>query len=281
LNFLVGQDAADGDPQAGEICYRLAKKGTGRSRFFIGQHGGEGDAGVIVDGHVEELPARAAGFILGISGQAMTGLMNLGQFFDVEVQQIAGSRMFVAEDGDQRFEHAGFVQSQAGEDAADGSAAQARGLCDAHSGPALAAQALHAANQFGGSSTRRAQGAGTTIPQRGATAQTKTLYPLGSGLSADLVLGRGRVQGQLPLQNPLCELLSTVNGESRMMVVVHSVSWSAFASQHQLPSSRPNGQQPLETSQLKPHEDAQLHVGAKACLPQAGSDPLKTMDTNF
>jgi ABC-type lipoprotein release transport system permease subunit len=36
-----------------------------------------------------------------------------------------------------------------------------------------------------------------------------------------------------------------------MMVVVHSVSWLAFASQHQLPSSRPNGQQPLETSQLK------------------------------
>jgi hypothetical protein len=36
------------------------------------------------------------------------------------------------------------------------------------------------------------------------------------------------------------------------MVVVHSVSWFAFASQHQLPSSRPNGQQPIETSQLKP-----------------------------
>jgi hypothetical protein len=46
-------------------------------------------------------------------------------------------------------------------------------------------------------------------------------------------------------------LLSTVNRQSRMIVVVHSVSWLAFASQHELPSSRPNGQQPLETSHLE------------------------------
>jgi hypothetical protein len=36
------------------------------------------------------------------------------------------------------------------------------------------------------------------------------------------------------------------------MVIVHSVSSVAVASQHQLPSSWPNGQQPIETSQLKP-----------------------------
>jgi len=41
-----------------------------------------------------------------------------------------------------------------------------------------------------------------------------------------------------------------VNRESSMMVVVHSASWLAFASQHQLPSSRPDGQQPIETSHL-------------------------------
>jgi hypothetical protein len=39
-----------------------------------------------------------------------------------------------------------------------------------------------------------------------------------------------------------------------MMVIVHSVSSVAVASQHQLPSSWPNGQQPIETSHLKRHE---------------------------
>ena len=87
--------------------------------------------------------------------------------------------------------------------------------------------------------------------------------PLGGRLAAELELGRGRVQAQLPCQNPFCELLSTVNRESSMMMVVHSVSWLAFASQHQLPSSRPNGQQPIETSHLAPEEHG---VGFYACL---------------
>jgi hypothetical protein len=36
------------------------------------------------------------------------------------------------------------------------------------------------------------------------------------------------------------------------MVVVHSISWFVVASQHQHPSSRSNGQQPIETSHLNP-----------------------------
>src|SRR5216683_674326 len=90
------------------------------------------------------------------------------------------------------------------------------------------------------------------IAQSCGTALAEAADPLGGALSAELELGRGRVQAQLPSQNSLGELLSTVNRESRMMMVVHSVSWLAFASQHQLPSSRPNGQQPIETSHLGP-----------------------------
>src|SRR5271155_5420846 len=46
-------------------------------------------------------------------------------------------------------------------------------------------------------------------------------------------------------------MLSTVNRQSSMMVVVHSIPCDAVASQLQLPSSRSNGQQPIETSQLE------------------------------
>src|ERR1700733_5510272 len=52
---------------------------------------------------------------------------------------------------------------------------------------------------------------------------------------------------------------------SRMMVIVHSVSWRCCCSQLQLPSSRPNGQQPIETSQLKPSSGARFTARLKSC----------------
>ena len=55
---------------------------------------------MIVDGDIEELPAGAAGFVLGISGEAMARFGNAGQLFDVDVQQIAGSGMLITNDGD-------------------------------------------------------------------------------------------------------------------------------------------------------------------------------------
>src|SRR5258708_19037491 len=89
------------------------------------------------------------------------------------------------------------------------------------------------------------------ITQSCGTAFAETPDPLGGRLSAQLELGRGLAQAEFPLQHSFCHLLSTVNSQSSMMMVVHSVSWFAFASQHQLPSSRPDGQQPIETSHLE------------------------------
>ena len=97
---VVGHDAADGDAEVGEVGHGLAEEAGRRVGLFIRHHGGKGDAGVVVDGDIEELPAGAASFILGIAGEAMAGLDDAGQFLDVDVQQIAGSGVFVAHDGD-------------------------------------------------------------------------------------------------------------------------------------------------------------------------------------
>src|ERR1019366_6218446 len=59
-------------------------------------------------------------------------------------------------------------------------------------------------------------------------------------------------QAQSALDHGFGKFLSTINRKSSMMVIVHSVSSVAIASQHQLPSSWPNGQQPIETSHLAP-----------------------------
>src|ERR1017187_5659588 len=58
---VVGHDAPDLDAEVGEVGHGLAEEAAGRSCFFIGQQGGEGDAGVVVDGDIQKLPAGAAG----------------------------------------------------------------------------------------------------------------------------------------------------------------------------------------------------------------------------
>ena len=46
---------------------------------------------MVVDGHVEELPSGAAGFILRVAGDAVAGLVDAGQLLDVDVQQVSGA----------------------------------------------------------------------------------------------------------------------------------------------------------------------------------------------
>src|ERR1022692_1394956 len=83
---VVGHDATDLDAQVGEVGHGLAEEVAGGGSFFIGQQGGEGDAGVVVDGDIKKLPAGAAGFILGIAGDAMAGLVDTSQLLNVDVQ---------------------------------------------------------------------------------------------------------------------------------------------------------------------------------------------------
>src|ERR1035438_4182238 len=235
---VVGHDAPDLDAQVGEVGHGLAEEAAGRSCFFIGEQSGEGDAGVVVDGDVKELPAGAAGFILRVAGEAMAGLVDTSQLLNVDVQQVAGSGKFVAHDGHGGLQHSDLVQLEPGEDAAHGGPAQAGGLGNANPGPTLAAQPLHAIDQFWGSGAGRSMWARAAIAQAGLFLGAEATHPLGRALPA--------------LDHGFGKFLSTINRKSSMMVIVHSVSSVAVASQHQLPSSWPNGQQPIETSHLAP-----------------------------
>jgi hypothetical protein len=141
--------------------------------------------------------------------------------------------------------------SQPGQNAAYRGTAQGGGLSDAHAGPAFAPQALDAPDQLGPGPVRGTMRARTTVTQTGQALPAETRHPLGSALPAKLELDRSLVQAQSALDHTLRKFLSTINRKSSMMVVVHSISWFVVASKHQHPSSRSNGQQPVETSQLK------------------------------
>src|ERR1017187_10169912 len=248
---VVGHDATDLDAQVGEVGHGLAEEVAGGGSFFIGQQGGEGDAGVVVDGDIKKLQIGRAGFILGIAGDAMAGLVDTSQLLNVDVQQVAGSGKFVADDGHGGLQHSDLVQLEPGKDAAHGGPAQAGGLGDANPGPTLASQPLHAIDQFWGSGAGRSMRARAAIAQAGLLLGAEATHPLGRTLPAELELGRGLLQAQSALDHGFGKFLSTINRKSSMMVIVHSVSSVAIASQHQLPSSWPNGQQPIETSPLE------------------------------
>ena len=66
---------------------------------LIGQHGGEADAGVVVDGGVQVLEAGAARAAVHLSGDATARADDAGQALDVEVNHVAGMLMLVARYG--------------------------------------------------------------------------------------------------------------------------------------------------------------------------------------
>src|SRR5438128_9436553 len=139
---VVGHEAADADAEPGEVSDGLAEKVAGGNSLFIGEHGGEGDTGVVVNGDIEKLPTGSAGFVLWVSSHAMSGFVDAGQFLDVDMQQVPGSSMFVAQDGNCGLQHACLVQFQPSQNAADGGTTHGRGLGDPYAGPALTPQAF-------------------------------------------------------------------------------------------------------------------------------------------
>ena len=72
---VVGEQASDADAQRALVGLDEEEElGSGRAAF-IGQDLGEGDAGMVVDGEVDELPAGGAGASGLIAGNAVTGVL--------------------------------------------------------------------------------------------------------------------------------------------------------------------------------------------------------------
>src|SRR5580658_3680779 len=221
---VIGHDAAHPDVVADEVSRCLAKEKACRSGFFVGHHGHIGHAGVVVDSNVEELPAGAAGLVLRIAGDAMAWLADASQLLDVDVQQISGSIALVAVGRQLGFEHADFIELEPGEDAADRGPAEAGQLGDLDAGLALPPQLSDALGHGRTGLARRQVWARAKIGQAASAQRTITAHPLGSTLPAEPALGCRLAQAQPAFHNTLCKLLSTVDRQSSMMVIVHSVS---------------------------------------------------------
>ncbi len=97
------------------------EEGNDAASGFVRENGGKGEARVIVDGEVKILPARAADMVeLAVAGDAMARADNTSQLLDVEVEEVARSGAFVANDRRRRFESGETMEAVPAKNAADG-----------------------------------------------------------------------------------------------------------------------------------------------------------------
>ena len=132
----VGQDALDLDAMSFVEVEGLLEGRQDAGSLFVWEERGAGDAGVIVDGDVQGLGAGA-----WVAVGADAGACEAAQLLDVEVEEIARRRAFVADDRRfWRIEGGEAVEAMAAQDAGEGSLGDGQGHADLGVGTAFAAQ---------------------------------------------------------------------------------------------------------------------------------------------
>lgn len=94
---IVGHHTGHLDPVEGIEGERLLQGGDGTGDLFVGMDTGKAQAGVIVDGDVQRLDARAFAAVCPVAGAPHAGTHEAAEFLDVQVDQFSGMLPFVAD----------------------------------------------------------------------------------------------------------------------------------------------------------------------------------------
>jgi hypothetical protein len=97
---VVGEDAFDRDLVVLVEAAAVVEEVEGGAGCFVGVEGGVGEPCVVVDADVEVVPAGLAAAAAEQAGVGVAGAFDAAEFFDVDVDELAGSLPFVA---DERF----------------------------------------------------------------------------------------------------------------------------------------------------------------------------------
>lgn len=220
---VIGEQATNGDAQSGVVSNGGAQEGDSASGGEVGQDLSEGNTGVVIDGDMDVLPS-AVMFPSATSIGARNNCGEASQLLNIEVQQIAGRSMLIANQGHSRLQIAHAVQTEAAENATNGSTAQARRLGNMEAGEALAPQLFDALRQRLSGTTWRAMRSRGVIVQTRRTFQLIAAGPLGGGADANIEGSGGSFQSHPLKKDGLSQLLSTDEGKSCILVNVHSGS---------------------------------------------------------
>ena len=96
---VVGQQALDAYTDGGIVSNGVSQEGDGRVLAFVGMNLHEACPRVIVDGDMRERPSGTIDRVASIAGDPMAGPHDTTELLGIDVQELARTRMFVANDG--------------------------------------------------------------------------------------------------------------------------------------------------------------------------------------
>ena len=248
---IVGVEALDADAEFFEEGQSGVKEGDGALGGFVGEKLSEGEAGMVVDGDVEEFPAGAADVIaLAVAGDAMAGALDPSELLDVEVEEFSRMCALVAQDRRWwgKFRQAVVMPT---EEARDGGLGEFGRASDLEARQLPAAQGEHASDPERVGGKGGTFGARRTVGKTGESLGAEAGEPLEGGTDRNPEARRHLRDGLVKIDDAFDHLGSTQRGELGLTVRVHAavVPGSVLISQPHLSKSSPH-EQPIGTSQL-------------------------------
>ena len=220
---VVGEYSPNSDAETTVVVGGCGEKGGRTGGGFVRVELREGDAGVVVDTDVDVFPSGALCTLSSVVGHPVTGPVEAAEFLDVEMQQVARVRVFIAADGRRRIEGAEAGNPRAAKHPTDGGGRDPEGGGNLRAGPAETAQR----NDLDGDSRR--QRPADTVWARTAVAQAVGAlglvagHPLAhrAGTNPD---GGGHRSRRLALvEDPPDNFGSTLRRQLGILMDVHSV----------------------------------------------------------
>lgn len=217
---VVGHDGLDTYAAALEPGDRAFEKAGGGRGSFIGEDLRVGEAGSIVDGHVNELPSDASRVLPTIAGDAMADAADAAKLFDIDVDELARAVPLVSDDGLFGFEALEPREAVPGQDASDGGRTEAHEGSDLWACVSAPAKADHLLDSVRMDLPRHPTRPGTTIDQGRLAGLLISPLPLEGRPSRDSGRRGGPGHGH-PFTYSIDEHESTGRATSGILVKLH------------------------------------------------------------
>lgn len=94
----VGEEALDDDAVGLIESDGLMERGDDAGSFFIWQEDGKSEAGMVIDGDVERLDARARIAVGPVAGGANAWLVKAAKLFNIKMKQLTGGGTLIPQD---------------------------------------------------------------------------------------------------------------------------------------------------------------------------------------
>jgi len=170
-----------------EPCERVFEETDGALLLLVGHERGVGEAGGVIDGDVEELPAGAAlaALACAIAADAVADAIDAAEFLGVDMDQFAGPFPLVAVDLAGRVEGSELAEAEPAQRGPDGGDGPPELAGDGRAGEALAAQCRDLRLGRCGQSRRAAMRSGGAVAKARLALGGEAMAPFAHGPGRD------------------------------------------------------------------------------------------------